>query len=92
MFTSLNLRGLIIPLDTRVDMLEHRLNMTSETLNAINYLDELWFLPRLEEIIIIGLLVIAIGIGIAVLINQRKIKKQLREILNQKEDKPNGEP
>ena len=43
---------------------------------------------RPQEIAIIGLLIIAIGIGAAVLINQRKIKKQLQELLDQKEDKP----
>lgn len=49
---------------------------------------------RPQEIIIIGLLVIAIGISAAVLINQRKARtelRQLRELLDQKEDKPNGE-
>jgi hypothetical protein len=84
----LTLRGRLIPADDRLDMFMHRATMPDETLNEINYLDILWFNPRLEEIIIIGLLIIAIGIGAAVLINQRKIKKQLRELLDQKEDKP----
>lgn len=84
----LTLRGRLIPADDLVDITWHRAAMTDETLNAIDYLNILWFNPRLEEVIIIGLLVIAIGIGAAVLINQRKIKKQLRELLDQKEDKP----
>ena len=87
----LTLRGRLIPADDRINTVWHRAAMTNDTRNAIDYLDILWFNPRLEEVIIIGLLVITIGIGAAVLINQRKIKKQLRELLDQKEDKPNGE-
>ena len=44
---------------------------------------------RPQEIIIITLLIITIGIGAAILINQRKIKKQLRELLDQKKELQN---
>lgn len=43
---------------------------------------------RPQEIIIICLLVISISIGIAILINQKKIKKQLQQLLDQKKDEP----
>lgn len=68
--------------------LEHILNGMKTTADyAIRELTA----TRPQELIIISLLVIAISIGAAVLINQRKIKKQLRELLDQKEDKPNSE-
>ena len=60
------------------NMVQRRINYAISELSA----------TRPQEIIIIALLVIAIGIGAAVLINQWKIKKQLRELLDQKEDKP----
>lgn len=87
----LTLRGYMIPAEKRLDMFGYQAPMSDDALKATNFLTALWTTPRLEEVIIIGLLIIAIGIGAAVLINQRKIKKQLRELLDQKEDKPNDE-
>ena len=60
------------------DMLWNDIDWFKNQINTLN---------NLTTAIVI-LLLIAIGIGAAVLINQRKIKKQLRELLDQKEDKP----
>lgn len=47
---------------------------------------------RLFAMLITSLIIIAIIIGIATLCNQRKIKKQLRQLLEQKEQETADKP